>query len=86
MKVINTLKFKVVNESVKKTDRHDAATIAEFWRGACYPKPVMFGGKRGASEAGEKPEGFSEGGGKYQNQIHGLLLGFGIELAEDATE
>jgi hypothetical protein len=28
--VINTLKFKVASESVKKTDRHDAATIAEF--------------------------------------------------------
>jgi transposase len=28
--VINPLKFKVVNESVKKTDKHDAATIAEF--------------------------------------------------------
>jgi transposase len=28
--VINTLKFKVVNESVTKTDKHDAATIAEF--------------------------------------------------------
>jgi transposase len=30
VKVINTLKFKVVTESVKKTDRHDARTIAEF--------------------------------------------------------
>ena len=30
VKVINTLKMKVVNESVKKTDKHDAATIAEF--------------------------------------------------------
>jgi transposase len=28
--VINTMKFKVINESVKKTDKHDAATIAEF--------------------------------------------------------
>jgi transposase len=28
--VINTLKFKIVNESVKKTDKHDAATILEF--------------------------------------------------------
>lgn len=28
--VVNTLKFKVVNESVKKTDRHDARTLAEF--------------------------------------------------------
>jgi transposase len=25
--VINTMKFKVINESVKKTDTHDAATI-----------------------------------------------------------
>jgi transposase len=30
VRVINTLKFKVVNESAKKTDKHDAATIAEF--------------------------------------------------------
>ena len=28
--VINTLKFKVITESAKKTDRHDAATISEF--------------------------------------------------------
>jgi hypothetical protein len=28
--VTGTLKFKVASESVKKTDRHDAATIAEF--------------------------------------------------------
>jgi hypothetical protein len=30
VKVITTLKFKVVNESVKKTDKDDAVTIAEF--------------------------------------------------------
>jgi len=30
VKVINTMKFKVITESVKKTDKHDAATIAEF--------------------------------------------------------
>lgn len=30
VKVINTMKFKVISESVKKTDKHDAATIAEF--------------------------------------------------------
>ena len=28
--VINTLKFKVINESAKKTDKHDASTISEF--------------------------------------------------------
>jgi len=30
VKVINTMRFKVVTESVKKTDKHDAQTIAEF--------------------------------------------------------
>lgn len=30
VKLINTMKFKVVTESVKKTDRHDAATIRAF--------------------------------------------------------
>jgi hypothetical protein len=35
--VTSTLKFKVVNESVKKTDRHDAATIAEFGLRSCLP-------------------------------------------------
>ena len=28
--VINTLKFKVINESTKKTDKHDASIISEF--------------------------------------------------------
>ena len=28
--VINTLKFKVINESTKKTDEHEAATMSEF--------------------------------------------------------
>lgn len=28
--VINTLRFKVINQSTKKTDKHDAAKIAEF--------------------------------------------------------
>lgn len=30
VKVINTMKFKVITESVKKTDKHDASTIAEL--------------------------------------------------------
>lgn len=30
VKVVNTMKFKVVTESVNKTDKRDAATIAEF--------------------------------------------------------
>ena len=51
VKLINTMKFKVVTESVKKTDRHDAATIAEFLEkdmlpeaGCVRQKPRSFGG------------------------------------------
>jgi transposase len=40
---INTLKFKVVNESVKKTDKHDAATIAEFLEKDMLPESVSRG-------------------------------------------
>jgi transposase len=39
--VINTLKFKVVNESVKKTDKHDAATIAEFLEKDMLPESQL---------------------------------------------
>ena len=38
MVVVNTLKFKIVNESVKKTDRHDASTIAEFLEKEMLPE------------------------------------------------
>jgi transposase len=41
VKVINTLKMKVVNESVKKTDKHDAATIAEFLEKDMRPESVL---------------------------------------------
>lgn len=39
--VINTLKFKVVNESVKKTDQHDAETIAEFLEKDMLPEAKL---------------------------------------------
>jgi len=43
--VINTLKFKVVNESVKKTDKHDAATIAEFLEKDMLPESRLCSAK-----------------------------------------
>ena len=39
--VINTLKFKVVNSSVKKTDKYDAATIAEFLEKDMLPEACL---------------------------------------------
>jgi len=41
--VVNTLKFKVVNESVKKTDKYDAATIAEFLEKDMLPLSQLCG-------------------------------------------
>ena len=36
--VVNTMKFKVVNQSVKKTDKHDASTLAEFLEKEMLPE------------------------------------------------
>lgn len=83
VKVINTLKFKVVNESVKKTDKHDAATIAEFLAKDMLPEARL------CSEESEALRRLLKSRKvlvrtvvSIKNQIHGLLLGFGIEIAE----
>ena len=41
--VINTLKFKVINESAKKTDKHDASTISEFLSKDMLPESYLCG-------------------------------------------
>jgi transposase len=80
VRVINTLEFKVVNKSVKKTDRHDAATIAEFLAADMLPEAHL------CSEDSEKLRRLLQGrtlavrmavAGK--NQIHGLLTGLGMQ-------
>lgn len=43
--VINTLKLKVINESAKKTDRHDASTISEFLSKDMLPESYLCGKK-----------------------------------------
>ena len=78
--VINTLKFKVVNESVKKTDRHDAATIAEFLEKDMLPESRL------CSEASEQIRRLLKvrttlvrTAVTVKNQIHGLLTGLGMQ-------
>jgi len=80
VKVINTLKFKVVNESVKKTDRHDARTIAEFLEKDMLPESRL------CSEESEQLRRLLKSRKllvrtvvSLKNQVHGLLLGCGIE-------
>lgn len=78
--VVNTLKFKVVNESVKKTDRHDAATLAEFLEKDMLPEARL------CSQESEElrrllkvRKRLVESIVVVKNQIHGLLLSLGIE-------
>jgi transposase len=78
--VVNTLKFKVVNESVNKTDKRDAKTIAEFLAKDMLPLVNL------SSEKSEKLRRFVsvrrelvKTRVKMKNTIHGMLLSFGIE-------
>lgn len=78
--VINTLKFKVVNESVKKTDRHDAATIAEFLEKDMLPESRL------CSETSEQIRRLLKVRTTLvrtmvtvKNQIHALLTGLGMK-------
>jgi transposase len=78
--VINTLKFKVVNESVKKTDKHDAATIAEFLSKDMLPESKL------CSEQSEQMrrllktrQALVRTGVVVKNQIHALMTASGLE-------
>lgn len=80
VKVINTLKFKIVNESVNKTDKRDAKTIAEFLEKDMLPEVKLCG------EKSEKLKRLLNSRDilvrtkvGLKNQIHGMLLSFGIE-------
>jgi transposase len=78
--VINTLKMKVINESVKKTDKHDAATIAEFLEKDMLPESQL------CSRTSEQLRRFLKVRTTLvktivviKNQIHALLMAEGIE-------
>ena len=80
VKVINTSKFKVINESVKKTDRHDASTIAEFLEKDMLPEARL------CSEQSEELRRLLKVRKTLvrtivtiKNQIHALLTGLGME-------
>ena len=80
VKVINTMKFKVVNESINKTDKRDAKTIAEFLKKDVLPEAKL------CSEDSELLRRLVKIRSvmvstkvKMKNQIHGILLGMGVE-------
>lgn len=78
--VVNTLKFKVVNESVNKSDRRDAATLAEFLEKDILPEAQL------CSQQSEELRRLVKVRTtlvraivSVKNQLHGLLLGLGVE-------
>ena len=80
VKVVNTMKFKVINESVKKTDKHDARTLAEFLEKDMLPESHL------CSQESENIRRVLKSRSilvkarvSLKNQIHGLLLSYGIE-------
>ena len=80
VKIVNTLKFKIVNESVKKTDKHDARTLAEFLEKDMLPESIL------CSQESEDIRRILKSRSilvkalvSLKNQVHGLLLGYGIE-------
>jgi len=80
VKVINTMKFKVIAESVTKTDKHDAATIAEFLEKDMIPEVRL------CSDYSEQlrrllkvRKTLVETIVTIKNQIHGILAAYGYE-------
>lgn len=85
--VINTSKFKVITESVKKTDRHDAKLIAEFLEKDMLPEARL------CSSASEELRRLIRTRTilvrsvvAIKNQLHGLLLSLGIEVARGSLQ
>jgi transposase len=85
--VINAGKFKVVTESVKKTDRHDAALIAEFLEKDMLPEARL------CSTASEELRRLLRTRTilvrsvvAVKNQLHGLLLSLGVEMARGSLQ
>jgi len=80
VKVVNTMKFKVVAESVKKTDKRDARTLAEFLEKGMLPESVLCSQKSEDIRRVIKSRSILvKALVSLKNQVHALLLGYGIE-------
>jgi transposase len=78
--VINTLKFKIVNESVNKTDKHDASTIAEFLEMDKLPEAHLCSREsEGERRILKIRQTLVRSGVVVKNQVHALLTAEGKE-------
>ena len=78
--VVNTSKFKVITMSTKKTDANDAYTLAFYLSKDMLPKSHLCDQTSEEIRRMLKTRSILVSGMvKIKNQIHGMLLGYGIE-------
>ena len=78
--IVNTVKFKVINESVKKTDKHDARNLSEFLEADMLPESILCTQESEDIRRVLKTRSvLVKALVSVKNQVHGLLLGYGIE-------
>lgn len=79
VRVINPSQFKVISESVKKTDRHDAEIIAEYLSKGLLPEVrVMSKENRELKSLIQTRDKLVKLRSTLKNKIHGILLEHGI--------
>lgn len=80
MLVVNTSKFKVITMSTKKTDANDAATLAFYLSKDMLPQSHLCDQTSEEIRRMLKTRSILVSSTvKIKNQIHGMLLGYGIE-------
>lgn len=79
VRIINPLQFKVISESIKKTDKHDAEKIAEFMSKGLLPEVrVMKKETREIKSLIHTRDKFVKLRSGLKNKIHGILMENGI--------
>lgn len=85
IKVINTNQFKVISSSIKKTDKNDALTIAEYLSKDMVPEVRMKDDKytelQSLSNTRDKLVKLRS---SLKNKIHNLLTGKGINIKKES--
>lgn len=85
--VVNPLKMKVITESVKKTDRHDAQTLAEFLEKDMLPEAIIC--SRESEELRrllKTRRTLTRTAVSIKNQLHGLLVSIGFESLKGSMQ
>lgn len=78
--VVNTVKFAIVRESVKKTDKHDAKNLAVFLEKDMLPESILCTQESEDIRRVIKSRSILvKAQVSVKNQVHALLLGYGIE-------